>query len=71
MSEAKPSGHPRPEAEGLHQNASQDDSRSNLVIEPATAEVLATVPRAGAAEVDEAVARAREAFPLWRDVAPG
>ena len=41
------------------------------VIEPATAEVLATVPRAGAAEVDEAVARAREAFPAWRDVSPG
>jgi acyl-CoA reductase-like NAD-dependent aldehyde dehydrogenase len=71
MSEAKPSGHPRPEAEGLHQNASQDDSRSTLVIEPATAEVLATVPRAGAAEVDEAVAVAREAFPAWRDVSPG
>jgi acyl-CoA reductase-like NAD-dependent aldehyde dehydrogenase len=41
------------------------------VIEPATEAVLAQVPRAGAAEVDEAVARAREALPAWRALAPG
>jgi acyl-CoA reductase-like NAD-dependent aldehyde dehydrogenase len=41
------------------------------VIEPATEAAMASVPRAGAAEVDEAVARAREAFPGWRDIAPG
>ena len=40
------------------------------VIEPATERVMAEVPRAGAEEVDEAVARARAAFPAWRDVTP-
>jgi acyl-CoA reductase-like NAD-dependent aldehyde dehydrogenase len=40
------------------------------VIEPATEEVLASVPRAGAADVDEAVSKAREAFPGWRAIAP-
>ncbi len=40
------------------------------VVEPATERVLAEVPRAGVAEVDEAVARAREAFPAWRALAP-
>ncbi len=41
------------------------------VIEPATEAVLATVPRAGMDEVDAAVARASEAFPRWRGLAPG
>jgi acyl-CoA reductase-like NAD-dependent aldehyde dehydrogenase len=41
------------------------------VLEPATEAVLAEVPRAGIEEVDEAVARAREAFPAWRALAPG
>jgi acyl-CoA reductase-like NAD-dependent aldehyde dehydrogenase len=40
------------------------------VIEPATEAVLEEVPRAGLDEVDAAVARAREAFPRWRAVAP-
>jgi acyl-CoA reductase-like NAD-dependent aldehyde dehydrogenase len=40
------------------------------VIEPATEAVLAEIPRAGAAEVDEAVARARGALPAWRALAP-
>ncbi|MGD0198584.1 MAG: aldehyde dehydrogenase family protein [Solirubrobacteraceae bacterium] len=40
------------------------------VIEPATEAVLEEVPCAGAAEVDEAVARARGAFPAWRALAP-
>ena len=40
------------------------------VVEPATEAVMATVPRAGAAEVDAAVARAKAAFPAWRAVAP-
>jgi acyl-CoA reductase-like NAD-dependent aldehyde dehydrogenase len=40
------------------------------VIEPANEAVLDTVPRAGPAEVDEAVARARGAFPPWRALAP-
>ncbi len=40
------------------------------VIEPATEQVLQTVPRAGVDEVDEAVARAGEALPAWRALAP-
>jgi betaine-aldehyde dehydrogenase len=41
------------------------------VFEPATEHVLAELPRAGAEEADEAVARAKAAFPAWRDVSPG
>jgi acyl-CoA reductase-like NAD-dependent aldehyde dehydrogenase len=41
------------------------------VVEPATAEVMAEVPRAGVDETDAAVARAKAAFPPWRDVSPG
>ncbi|HWF73707.1 MAG TPA: aldehyde dehydrogenase family protein [Solirubrobacteraceae bacterium] len=41
------------------------------VIEPATEEVLAELPQAGAEEADAAVARARAAFPGWRAVTPG
>ena len=41
------------------------------VIEPATEQVLAEVPRAGVEETDAAVARARKAFPAWRALAPG
>ncbi|MGH2923509.1 MAG: aldehyde dehydrogenase family protein [Solirubrobacterales bacterium] len=41
------------------------------VVEPATEEVMAEVPRAGAGEVDEAVARAKAAFPGWRAIEPG
>jgi len=41
------------------------------VLEPATEQVLESIPRAGVAEVDAAVARAKAAFPAWRAVAPG
>jgi acyl-CoA reductase-like NAD-dependent aldehyde dehydrogenase len=41
------------------------------VIEPATEAVLDQIPRAGAEDVDRAVARAKAAFPAWRAVAPG
>ncbi|HEY8866474.1 MAG TPA: aldehyde dehydrogenase family protein, partial [Solirubrobacteraceae bacterium] len=40
------------------------------VVEPATGQVMAEVPRAGADEVDAAVARAKGAFPAWRAVTP-
>ena len=40
------------------------------VIEPATEQVMESVPRAGADEVDAAVAAAKAAFPAWRAVAP-
>ncbi|MCB0857634.1 MAG: aldehyde dehydrogenase [Solirubrobacterales bacterium] len=41
------------------------------IVEPATEEVMAEVPRAGTGDVDSAVAAARGAFPAWRAVAPG
>src|SRR5437868_2320510 len=41
------------------------------VLEPATEGVLAEIPRAGAEDVDAAVARAKAAFPAWRALAPG
>jgi acyl-CoA reductase-like NAD-dependent aldehyde dehydrogenase len=41
------------------------------VVEPATEQVMAEVPRAGAEELDAAVARAKQAFPAWRAVSPG
>ena len=40
------------------------------VVEPATEEVLAELPRAGVEEADAAVARAKAAYPAWRAVAP-
>ena len=41
------------------------------VINPATAQRLGRVPRAGNADVDLAVSAAWEAFPGWRDATPG
>jgi acyl-CoA reductase-like NAD-dependent aldehyde dehydrogenase len=41
------------------------------VIEPATEQVMAEVPRAGVEETDAAVAAAKGAFVPWRSVAPG
>jgi acyl-CoA reductase-like NAD-dependent aldehyde dehydrogenase len=43
---------------------------SIAVVEPATEQVMAEVPRAGAGEADAAVARAKAAFPAWRAVSP-
>ncbi len=40
------------------------------VIEPATEQVLAEVPQAGIDETDQAVARAKAAYPAWRAVTP-
>jgi acyl-CoA reductase-like NAD-dependent aldehyde dehydrogenase len=40
------------------------------VLNPATEEVIAEIETAGVEETDAAVARAREAFPAWRAVAP-
>jgi betaine-aldehyde dehydrogenase len=40
------------------------------VLEPATEGVLELVPAAGAEAVDEAVERARAAYPAWRGLAP-
>ena len=41
------------------------------VLEPATEQVLAEIPRAGVEEADAAVARAKAAYPAWRALAPG
>jgi acyl-CoA reductase-like NAD-dependent aldehyde dehydrogenase len=41
------------------------------VVEPATEEVMAAVPRAGIEETDAAIDRARTAFGGWRSMAPG
>jgi len=41
------------------------------VIEPATEQVMAELPRAGAEDVDAAVERAKQALPTWRAVSPG
>ena len=46
-------------------------SETLSVLEPATEGVLQTLPRAGVEETDEAVARAAEALPAWRALAPG
>jgi acyl-CoA reductase-like NAD-dependent aldehyde dehydrogenase len=40
------------------------------VVEPATEQVMAEIPRAGEEETDAAVERARAAFPSWRAVEP-
>jgi betaine-aldehyde dehydrogenase len=40
------------------------------VVNPATEETIAELPEAGVEETDEAVARARNAFPAWRAVPP-
>ena len=40
------------------------------VVEPATEQVMAELPRAGADEVDRAVTEAAGAFPAWRAIAP-
>jgi acyl-CoA reductase-like NAD-dependent aldehyde dehydrogenase len=40
------------------------------VLEPATEQVLAEIPRAGTEEADAAVARAKAAFGAWRAVTP-
>ena len=40
------------------------------VTNPATEETIATLPSAGVEEADAAVARARAAFPSWREVSP-
>src|SRR5260370_32604880 len=54
-------------------NGQWTDSRANEwgdVINPATGEVLAQVPLAEAAEVDQAVEAAATAFPDWRRTPP-
>jgi len=58
---------------GLLIAGEEHDARSGErfdVVNPATGEVIATAPSAGAADVDDAVAAARAALPAWRALAP-
>ena len=41
------------------------------VLNPATGQTVAEVPLASLEETDTAIARAHEAYPAWRAVAPG
>ena len=52
-------------------SAPAQELTAHEVVNPATEEVIAQVPSSGPREVDDAVARARRAFPAWRDLAPG
>ena len=61
----------RPSPTGSASGASSACERAARVIEPATEQVMAEVPRAGAEEVDAAVARAKAAFPAWRGARAG
>src|SRR5256886_6271702 len=45
-------------------------TRTVKVIEPATEKVLAELPEATAEEADQAVARAKAAYPAWKALAP-
>jgi malonate-semialdehyde dehydrogenase (acetylating)/methylmalonate-semialdehyde dehydrogenase len=45
-------------------------TRSQPVYNPATGEVVATLPLSTVAELDEAVAQAKAAFPAWADTPP-
>ncbi|WP_404195106.1 aldehyde dehydrogenase family protein [Streptomyces tauricus] len=51
--------------------SAQPDGHELLVLNPATEEVVATVPGAGPADVDAAVVRARAAQIRWAALAPG
>lgn len=44
-----------------------DGAKTSEVINPATEEAVAACPRASKAQLDEAVAAAKAAFPAWRD----
>ena len=44
---------------------------THTVVNPATGRPVAEVPSASVAETDAAIERAADAFPRWRDVAPG
>jgi acyl-CoA reductase-like NAD-dependent aldehyde dehydrogenase len=44
---------------------------THTVLNPATAQPVTEVHLAGVAETDALIERAQEAFPAWRDVAPG
>jgi betaine-aldehyde dehydrogenase len=51
--------------------AAARDGRVFEAVNPATGEVIATIPRGGAADVDDAVVAAEQALPQWRAATPG
>jgi len=57
---------PEPFVNGAYAELSQLDRMS--IVDPSSGEEVDTVPRCGAAEVDEAVRAAHDAFPAWRDL---
>jgi malonate-semialdehyde dehydrogenase (acetylating)/methylmalonate-semialdehyde dehydrogenase len=52
------------------QRAASTSTRSGPVTNPASGQVIRTVPFANAADVDAAVKAATAAFPVWRDTPP-
>ncbi|CAA9349571.1 MAG: Aldehyde dehydrogenase in hypothetical Actinobacterial gene cluster [uncultured Nocardioidaceae bacterium] len=46
-------------------------SETHTVLNPATGGAVAEVPSTGAEETDRVIERAQDAFPAWRDLAPG
>src|SRR5262245_61173890 len=60
----------RPGRHGLRARAPLRARMSLTVVNPATEEAIAELQQAGVEETDEAVARAKAAYPGWRDVAP-
>ncbi len=46
-------------------------STTHVVVNPATEETVTEVPSATVEEADAAIGRAADAFPAWRDLAPG
>ena len=64
---ASADGHQMDSAANVMADAGEDLIK---VIEPATEEVLAELPLAGAAELDLAVSRAKAALPGWQALAP-
>src|SRR5712672_3241988 len=52
------------------QRAAPHSTRHGVVTNPATGEVIRTVPFADATDVDEAVKAAVAAFPAWRATPP-
>ncbi len=46
------------------------DGATDEVLNPATGEVITSVPSSGAADVDAAVAAAKSAYPAWRAMTP-
>src|SRR5205814_3065166 len=60
----------RPSRHGRRARAPLRPRMTLTVVSPATEEPIVALAQAGEAETDEAVARAKAAFPAWRDLPP-